>query len=67
MKMAKFNVWLSDEGNIRQVSSKELHTLYNELNTQVVAIKGNGVFTLTYSVVASVRFQVLMQQFFSIW
>lgn len=53
--MDKFSVWLSGERILRHISCKELQALYNELNMRVVSIRGNGVFSLTYAVVATVR------------
>lgn len=53
--MKKFSKWLSIERNYLQVSPVEIQVLYNDLNTNEVSMHGNGIFALTYTVVANVN------------
>lgn len=53
--MKKFNEWLSVEEHYRHISPVEIQVLFNEIATHEVSMKGNGIFTLTYSAVASVN------------
>lgn len=61
--MKKFNEWLSIKENYSQITSVEIQILLSELNTHEVSLHGNGIFTLTYSVVANVNACVAIQEY----
>lgn len=53
--MKNFAEWISVKENCRQISPADIQVLYHELKSHEVSIKGNGIFSLTYSMVASVN------------
>jgi len=53
-KMTTFKEWLSVDENRVGIPSDQLSFIINELDTNVVAIKGSNIFPLTYGLAANV-------------
>lgn len=54
-QVEKLKQWLSNDTFRKNVPFDTLFIVVNEIDNHVVAIKGNGIFSITYSVVANVR------------
>lgn len=55
VQMGKFKTWLLKEGNHVEISTTDFVALVNELDSLPVAIRGNGVFPVTYTGYATVN------------
>lgn len=53
--MQKFKVWLAEKHNRLDIKSDQLYLIINELDKNVVAIKGSNVFPISYALAADVR------------
>ncbi len=53
-------MWLSEEGNRKQVPYDQLVVILNEVDTHVIAVKGNGVFPVTYGLAANVSYIIFI-------
>lgn len=50
-------MWLALKSSRESLPLDELHLLLDEINSNVIGIKGSGVITITYGVVANVSFE----------
>lgn len=53
-QMDSFKEWFGLERNRKNIPVEEVPFLLNEINTHAVAIKGNNIFPVTYSLAANV-------------
>ncbi|ODM93117.1 hypothetical protein Ocin01_13561 [Orchesella cincta] len=53
-RMDGFKIWLSKDENRKTVPLDQLNVVLNEINTATVGIRGNNMFTITYSLLWSV-------------
>lgn len=51
--MSRFKVWL--KGKEREISIFDLQIVYDELNTNEVALKASGIFPITHALLANVK------------
>lgn len=53
--MASIKDWLAFQKNQKVVPVEQLTMVLNQIDTNAVALKGNNVFTITYSTLANVN------------
>lgn len=54
-QVEKLKQWLSNDTYRKDIPIDTLFIVVNEIDNHVIAMKGNGIFSITYSVVANVR------------
>lgn len=52
--------WLSKPENRKEIPWDQLQIVLDQVNSNEIGIQGNGVFTITYGLVASVRICTLL-------
>lgn len=65
--MKRVKTWLSEESNRNQVRHDQLVIILNEVDTHSISVKGNGVFPVTYGLVANVSFSQLFHSILNIF
>lgn len=53
-QMNTIKEWLSVDENRKQVPADQVHVILNEVDSNLVALKGNSIFPITYALLANV-------------